>query len=973
MAEKLITDVFKFVAVRPAQLIDAKQGDSFIADSRVATPDGSQQLDILARKIATPDAALQTWSQLDLSRLEPLAESYRQLLQFYGISVTSGLADGEVAAIDVPAPAVALANSGVAGMDDARTAETLGLAFDALYVAHRTGPDAGARLEIPTAALRVLNFSQLVHQGTVTDAAQAVQILAATPVVPAKIYARTDTPPSAKPSPVATRQPETSDTAMKRQLLEDFQNTQNLLDTMRAISPLLKPRAQIMTDTDSRSDARARVSISSAPRVRDAIGGNLPEATRKVMRTLFIDDSTSLPSASLALERHLTTLTNKAYLLSGDQEFLSLAKAKMVPGLIPILISKPDPGADPSSTSDVDMSGKIRPLGIGDLKVVKQKLLAYVPGEVAHIENVLKGEYKDRKHRVLDRAETMMFTSEEESQETERDTQSTERFELKREAEQVIKEDMSVQAGVSVTGGFGPVTVTAHGDFAYSTSKQDSVRNSANFAKEVVDRAVSRVQKKTKVERTTKTLHEVEETNNHGLDNKLGTGHITGVYRWVDKRYRAQVYNYGVRLMIEFIVPEPAAFFRTSQMKSALELAGVTPPQDFVNSGGDPLTSADITPSNYLIFASRYNATGVTPPPPEWTYITTSFDQGAIDNGQAISKSVKDLIVPEGYNLRFFNAEVSLIWVEGAPQFMLQIAEWGYHLLNSAAVKHGSNQLIGPTASPDPWDDPSGTVPVSIIGYDINAYAVNVTANCERTRAHYEKWQLTTFDKIYTAYKTLQSEYEQKLAQAKAQVGAVVIRGRNPQINRGIEQTELKKLAISMLTGQHFGFFDAMTDPAGQPAKFPEIRPLEALSEGRYIQFFEQAFDWEQMTYLFFPYFWGRKRNWIKVTNEDDPDPLFMQFLQAGAARVLVPVPMAYKDAVLYFLQSSETDVFKKLWQGGNPPLLDDPLFKSIAEEMKARTDDLENARPEGEPWEFTVPTTLVWLQEGPELPVFEP
>jgi hypothetical protein len=86
--------------------------------------------------------------------------------------------------------------------------------------------------------------------------------------------------------------------------------------------------------------------------------------------------------------------------------------------------------------------------------VVKQKLLAYVPGEVAHIENVLKGEYKDRKHRVLDRAETTVFTSDEESQETERDTQSTERFELKKEAEKVIKEDMSVQAGVTVTGAY---------------------------------------------------------------------------------------------------------------------------------------------------------------------------------------------------------------------------------------------------------------------------------------------------------------------------------------------------------------------------------------------------------------------------------------------------------------------------------------------------------------------------------------
>jgi len=40
---------------------------------------------------------------------------------------------------------------------------------------------------------------------------------------------------------------------------------------------------------------------------------------------------------------------------------------------------------------------------------------------------------------------------------------------------------------------------------------------------------------------------------------------------------------------------------------------------------------------------------------------------------------------------------------------------------------------------------------------------------------------------------------------------------------------------------------------------------------------------------------------------------------------------------------------------------------------MRDQTDDLEGATPEGEPREYTVPTTLVWLQRGPELPVLNP
>lgn len=56
---------------------------------------------------------------------------------------------------------------------------------------------------------------------------------------------------------------------------------------------------------------------------------------------------------------------------------------------------------------------------------------------------------------------------------------------------------------------------------------------------------------------------------------------------------------------------------------------------------------------------------------------------------------------------------------------------------------------------------------------------------------------------------------------------------------------------------------------------------------------------------------------------------------------------------------------------GGEAPTIDDPLYRSIADELRAQTDDLAAAMPEDTPWEFTVPTTLVWLQEGPELPVF--
>ena len=111
-------------------------------------------------------------------------------------------------------------------------------------------------------------------------------------------------------------------------------------------------------------------------------------------------------------------------------------------------------------------------------------------------------------------------------------------------------------------------------------------------------------------EQITKQLHEVEEIDTHGLDNKGQPDNLTGVYRWVDKYYEAQIYNYGKRMMFEFIIPEPAAFYgyaQTHQPKVA-----IIPPRPLPAG----LTHRDITELTYQTFIRDYQVQGCQPPPP---------------------------------------------------------------------------------------------------------------------------------------------------------------------------------------------------------------------------------------------------------------------------------------------------------------------------------------------------------------------
>jgi hypothetical protein len=708
------------------------------------------------------------------------------------------------------------------------------------------------------------------------------------------------------------------------------------------------PDAGVLSDSQStRLNLLVKVDPASFKMMRTTTLGMLGEMQ-------FSEETVQKPQAIQTLNSRMMQLSNSVAAIS-DPRFLDYMppQAQQLRGLTALASHLSVGVAINPHIADLlfgtNVRGQIKPLGIGDLKVVKQKLQSYQLGEVAHIENVLRGEYKERKYRVLDRTEQMLTESVETQQDTTKDTQTTERFELKKESENTIQEQMSVQAGVTVSGSYGVVTFGAHGDFAYSTSSQESTKNASNFAREVVDRSITRIQKHVKTERVTKQLHEVEQIDTHGIDNKGQPDNLAGVYRWVDKYYEAQIYNYGKRMMLEFIVPEPSAFVEYSQTHQPKK--NFTPPTPLPTN----LTHKDITEWNYHNYIRAYQVQGCTPPPSEFKVVSQILSSDAqIANGTAISKSSKELVVPEGYVLDQLGVSASFIHTS----FPLLKVSIGKDLIwMTIGSGRRKDWAIGDTGSFD------GIIPIGLNCYDINSYFVSVMATCTRTWQKYEAWQISTFEKIVAAYQMLKAGYEQQVAAQETRSG-VVIHGKNPRINREIEKTELKKSSVKLLMDDwQFGSFDAMKQVGDFP---PDFDIFDAISEGKVMQFFEQAFEWENLTYLFYPYFWGRNNQWVHKINTYDEDPLFTKFLQSGAARVVVPVHPAYCDAIMYFLENNGA-----IWNGGEPPRLNDPLFISLAEELRGQTDDLQNATPEGPPWQVILPTTLVYLQKDSTLPTF--
>ncbi len=614
-------------------------------------------------------------------------------------------------------------------------------------------------------------------------------------------------------------------------------------------------------------------------------------------------------------------------------------------------------------------AGSIKVLGVGDLKVVKQKLQKYELGEIAHIENVLKSETKERKYKTSSRTEQTVTTEAETTELNEKDLQSTDRFELKAEAEKTINNQSSLQAGVTVSGGYGPVQITAQTNFSTGTSTTESARNSSTFAKEIISKSVSKIQKRVKEMRTTKTVTEIQEINDHGFKNDgPGSANISGIYRWVDKHYQAQVYNYGKRLMFEFIIPEPGAFYNYLQSHKPLKGTELQKPSPPLWMDDLPLSPKDISEENYFDFIRDYGVTDTSAPPLKNITIGIPIDQPSTGKQDNFSKSISDLKVPEGYIA--LKARLS-----GDPDNLVD-PNFAQLCLSIGDIEISPDGLAASGADAHAWFDFGvngkfkDTVPIAIVAKTTITYAITIEVFCERSPEKFQTWQLNTYQSIMNAYGVLLKNYNEQV-QSNAINEGVIISGRNPLINREIEKIELKKSCLVLFTRQDFSEFDAITDADAATGTYPEMDIKKALSQGKYIQFFEQAFDWENMTYLFYPYFWGEKDNWINNQFISDPDPLFLSFLQAGAARVILPARIPYQQSLLYFLQTLPPNGCGEIWDGGDSPTLDDPLYLSIVDEIKSSEDALDDPTPEGKPWDIIVPTDLVYLQSDSNLPDF--
>jgi hypothetical protein len=469
---------------------------------------------------------------------------------------------------------------------------------------------------------------------------------------------------------------------------------------------------------------------------------------------------------------------------------------------------------------------------------------------------------------------------------------------------------------------------------------------------------------------TAKILEEYEEHNKHGLNNENGTDHVVGVYRWVDKIMQCRLVNYGKRLLFEFMVPEPAAFHIFAKSRKSFKGVFVEKPIHPKVGITNPLapwitlslnTPEQLDATNYKIWAGAYNAQ-VEPYPTNITIGKAFADLQPTGAGWPSKTNADNSIkIPDGFMALSGEA---LFMYEGAGGHSMTMAigdvylnSWSY----TPALSSGKASFIL-----DPLID---VVPISWFLNASTCASINIEINCAPKQATLANWQLKTYQAILDAYQRKLDEFTNAIMEAQINEG-ITIDGNNPLSNRETEKIELKKACLQLMTeNDFFESFNAMKHPEKTKSdydNYPYFDNCDAIEEGHVVNFFESIFDWNIMSYFLHPYFWSNRQNWVEIYNTKSNDPLHQSFLQAGFARVVVPVKLGFEniafnitegnvisyDAALIGVSPEIIDATEELSQNNLP--ITDPDYV---------TSDLNPAN--FATWEVRLPTNLVLLQKN--------
>lgn len=595
----------------------------------------------------------------------------------------------------------------------------------------------------------------------------------------------------------------------------------------------------------------------------------------------------------------------------------------------------------------------IVPYAIGNLQLVKYKLLRYELGEVASITSIMPGEKRklvNRKlNRIIDKEVTKTFndkTSVTKSNEQNND--------FNEELWNAIAEttETTNYPDPGLVSSYGPPTnITIKGSFTKTqTTQTPDKKQLSSFAKKILNITTQRLSEKISKVRAHTELKELEDTSISYINNVGNKEPVYGIYSWLNKIYKAKVINYGNRMLFSFIIENPASNY--IQQTQIIEGINLQQPQSLIQFNPPVKKYTDLNETNYLEICQYYELKNFT-----------LYPQNEIVVSDVINLSQSKLIaLPTGYVAN--SASLDYAFGSGTSEAIVSgfIGQKTFSFTRSKGV-------IG-TQSFNSLNKEQNTIATSVV-YNQNLqmsppsteldFQIAVEIVCVPSPDTILTWQIEMYQLLFNAYTTQTNIYYAKVNDTASKKQPV-----NPLTERFIVKQELEKSIQKQLldnalivNGLDYNLVNSPSNPSVQ------YNQLEIL------QYLNMSLEWNEMSYTFFDQY--NNQNNMYSVSALSPD-FFSGFLKASYAQVIIPILPFYNYGFLYFLNTgivwSIKDRFAPCFDAINNDGSSNPDQLSIIYELKRTFHNTKPFPEEIDAWEVLVPTSMQILQNKESLKI---
>jgi len=477
----------------------------------------------------------------------------------------------------------------------------------------------------------------------------------------------------------------------------------------------------------------------------------------------------------------------------------------------------------------------------------------------------------------------------------------TEKSELAESVNSQTQHSTAFNTGVTASGSYGPVSITATVGYNASDSSSRSEQLSRNQSTDITHKSSSRAKKEHKVSFRVASAAETEDQTIQRIKNPFSDRATRVDYYQLIRKWQVGLYRYGIRLTWDIAIPEPGAGLLSkireiNEIRTQLE-------EEFEFQVA--LEKTEDTPDDYVILddknyasvAARYGAMVDSPP-------CRQDETGAYktEDWSAEPNEVWDRV-------RAFTIEVEVpndCVVRGIyPLVHCQGVQWPWWLSIYAGVgsggrlyrymppEQGHYDPENPYSAQTPytkWNGRSGQLAFLIITRRVAWFHAEIRVQLERSEPSYQAWRLKAFkairDAAQTQYYENRQKMNEKLSRLQEELGA-----QDALSLRKKEREEVMK-----------GVLETLGFPPEDLRENPEI-----------IKFLHHAIEWENVLYFLYPYFWSDPQKeggnyWEFKKYLDHPDPMHRVFLKAGYARVVLTVRTGFENRFLAFVNKVEFD-----------------------------------------------------------------